>query len=501
LTPDAVLCVSNLHKAFGRIAALRAVDLELAAGEIHGLCGENGAGKSTLVKVLAGLVSPSEGNVVVAGSTLRAGRRTDPRLISVVHQELSIVPDLSVLDNVLIGDETGSGIYLRRRYADAVRGQIDALGLGHVHLDQPARELTLAEQQLVEIARGVSRGARVLVLDEPTATLSDSEIRRVFAAVRWLRDRGSAVLFITHRLPEIFELTERVTVLRNGQRVLTRPTSQLTSDELVRAMIGRDLEPRNDAAAPRPQGTRPRLRLSRLALDGAFEPMDLSIAAGEIVAVVGQLGSGADLLVETLAGLRRQYTGSLSVDDRIADVRSTGDALRHGIAYVPEDRAGKGVFLDARVDVNLTASILGRLSRAGFLAAHAAARAAEGLASRFGVDRSRLTSAVSQLSGGNQQKVALAKAAAYEPRVLVLNEPTRGVDVGARAEIYKRLREMAVEGLSIVFFTTDLEEIAELADRVVTVFRGAVVNDRPRQATSMSDVLKDILHGSGEAAA
>lgn len=220
-----VLDVRNLSKTFGGVVALRQVDFELRTGEIHGLCGENGAGKSTLVKILGGLVSPSDGKILIDDTPLKAGRRTDPRLISIVYQELSIIPDLSVLDNVLLGDQAIGEIYLRGRFADVVRRRLDALGLSHVDVNQPARELTLAEQQLVEIARGVERGARILILDEPTATLSDNEIQRVFAAVRWLRDRGSTIVFITHRLPEIFDLTDRVTVFRNGERVLTRETA------------------------------------------------------------------------------------------------------------------------------------------------------------------------------------------------------------------------------------------------------------------------------------
>jgi ribose transport system ATP-binding protein len=491
-----VLDVRNLSKTFGGVVALRQVDFELRTGEIHGLCGENGAGKSTLVKILGGLVSPSDGKILIDDTPLKAGRRTDPRLISIVYQELSIIPDLSVLDNVLLGDQAIGEIYLRGRFADVVRRRLDALGLSHVDVNQPARELTLAEQQLVEIARGVERGARILILDEPTATLSDNEIQRVFAAVRWLRDRGSTIVFITHRLPEIFDLTDRVTVFRNGERVLTRETAGLTPGELVTAMIGREIAARRFTASATPADQPPvALQLSRVSVPGKYAPVDLSIQRGEIVAVVGQLGSGADILVETVAGLRKSYVGAISLDGDPIEVRSTKDAMRHRIAYVPEDRAGKGVFLDAQVEINMSASILERLSRAGFLRKAAGSEIARRLAARFQIDPGRLPSEVSQLSGGNQQKVALAKAVAVEPRLLVLNEPTRGVDIGARSEIYKQLRELAASGIVVLFFTTDIEEVQELADRVVTIFRGAVVGDRPIADAPMDDVLGDILHG------
>jgi ABC-type sugar transport system ATPase subunit len=382
-----------------------------------------------------------------------------------------------------------------------VRVRIDALGLAHVDLHQAARTLTLAERQLVEIARGVARGARVLILDEPTATLSDVEIQRVFEAVRWLRGQGAAVVFISHRLPEVYALTDRVTVFRNGRRVLTEDTRALPSDELVRAMIGRDVERhagRATATAASQPGQVPRLALQGFAVAPRLQPLDLAVPAGQVLAVVGQLGSGADLLVEALAGLR-QAGGRLLLDGMPVDVRTPREAIARGIAYVPEDRAGKGVFLDAPVAANVTASILGRLATGGLLRRGEERRVARELALRFSVDPRRLGSEVAQLSGGNQQKVALAKAAALGPRLLVLNEPTRGVDIGARAEIYKRLRAMAAEGLAVVFFSTDLEEVLELADRVVTVFRGAVVGDHAIEAAGMDGILGDITRGPAAA--
>lgn len=495
-TPRRILDVKGLRKAYGGIIALKKVDFELEPGEVHGLCGENGAGKSTLVKILGGLVAPTEGGIVVDGTALTPGHRTDPRLISIVHQELSIIPDLSVLDNVLMGDDRVGELFLRGRYAAEVRQQLDTIGLGHVDIDQPARELTLAEQQLVEITRGVMRGARILILDEPTATLSDNEIQRVFAAVRRLRDKGSTIVFISHRLPEVFDLTDRVTVFRNGEKISTTRTADLTTDELVRAMIGREVAAREQVAHHTEDVERPtRVRLKDFSVPGRFAPLDLKIGKGEIVAVVGQLGSGADLVVEALAGLRRGYVGAIEVDGVDVEARSTTQAIGHGIAYVPEDRAGKGVFLDATVETNITTSVLDRVTRFGFLQFGKASERARHLASLFTIDPKRLPSEVSHLSGGNQQKVAIAKAVALDPRVLLLNEPTRGVDIGARTEIYRQLQALAKTGMVVVFFTTDIEEVHELADRVVTIFRGAVVADRSCAHASMDDVLTDIIHG------
>jgi len=494
--PPAVLEARGISRFYGRFAALKDIDLAFTGGEVHGLCGENGAGKSTFVKILGGLVAPSCGTIRAAGATLKPGHRTDPRTLSIVHQELSIIPDLSVLDNVLLGDDRLGEWLPRRRFRAQIRERLDMLGLEHIGLDQPARRLTLGERQLVEIARGVSRQARVLVLDEPTATLSDHEIRRVFAAVRWLRGLGTTILFISHRLPEIFALTDRVTVFRNGRKVLTSRTSELTGDALVRAMIGRSLRKRGRQEHAAPSGTAPvRVHCDGLCVPGRIQPTNLAIAGGEIVALVGQLGSGADALVEVLAGQCRDYRGHVRIDGAAVTLRTPGAAIRAGVAYVPEDRASKGVFLDASVEANLSASILRQLQRSGFLSrklerAHGAA-----LAARFTIDPERLSHETGTLSGGNQQKVAIAKAVAIAPRVLALNEPTRGVDVGARADIYQQLRRLAKAGMSVLFFSTDLEEVLELADRVVSIFRGKVVNDRPICALKMDHLLDDILQG------
>jgi ribose transport system ATP-binding protein len=389
-TPGPVLSAQRLSKRFGGIDALDDVSLDLFPGEIHGVCGENGAGKSTFIKILGGLIRPSKGRIVIGGETLNLGKRTDPRLISIVHQELAIVPTLSVIDNILLGGSDSGEIYLRNRFRSVVRRQLDVIGLSHVGLDTLASKLGLAERQLVEIARGVMRRAKVLLLDEPTATLSDAEIQRVFATVRLLRDQGAAIVFVSHRLDEVFAITDRVTVFRNGRRVLTERTSDLTANALVRAMIGRELTQRPARAVPRLQ-REPRLAISRFSIPGALNRIDLSVAAGEIVAIVGQLGSGADVLVEALGGLRGRIAG-VRLDGEPIMIGSVRSAMKAGIGYVPEDRAGKGVFLNAPVDVNLTASVMARFSSFGIMRhPRERARALE-LARMFQIDAKRLGS-------------------------------------------------------------------------------------------------------------
>ncbi|HSV53079.1 MAG TPA: sugar ABC transporter ATP-binding protein [Burkholderiaceae bacterium] len=499
-TNSAVLVATGLSKRYGGVQALEDVGFELHQGEIHGLCGENGAGKSTLVKILGGFVKPDTGEVCVDGVPLTLGRKVDPSLISIVHQELSIVPHLSVLDNVMLGAREVGAIYRRARFRGTVRQHLDAVGLGHVDLDAPAARLSLAEQQLVEIARGIARGARVLLLDEPTATLSDVEIERVFAVLRKLGNDGTTIVVISHRLDEIFALTQRVTVFRSGRHIFTRHTAELTSAELVRAMIGRDVARGVHEGRPeRPRSDPPRLGLRGWRLAGVAGAFDLRFEAGEIVALVGQLGSGADALLESMAGLRRGVTGRLELNGQAVALHGIAGALRAGIAYVAEDRAGKGVFLDAPIGLNLVSQVLAEVSPGGWVSSRMVRGRARKLAGDFQLDPARLPHEVSTLSGGNQQKVSLGKAVAMGPCLLLLNEPTRGVDIGARSEIYAQLTQMTQEqGLTIVFYSTDLEEVMELADRVITIYRGSIVRDTRRSLLSADDVLHDMLHGAAQ---
>lgn len=490
-----VLLVRGLMKTYGGIQALRGIDFDLVPGEIHALCGENGAGKSTLVKILGGLETPQAGTVTIADTTLDFGHRTDPRLLSIVHQELSIIPHLSVLDNVMIGDPRVGEVYIRSRYRTEARRRLDEIGLGHVVLDAPASRLTLAEQQLLEICRAMMRGARILILDEPTASLSDAEIQRVFRTVRWLRDQGTAVIYISHRLPEIFDLTDRATVFRNGQHIETRQTAEWTNDELVAQMIGRAVEPAHSVPTQDLLSRPVVLDLRGLALPGRLASTDLTVRAGEIVGIVGQLGSGGNALVETLAGLEPHYAGEIRLGGEPVALRSIRAAMRAGIGYVSEDRAGKSLFLGAPIEINLTSAILSRLQSGGVLRQGAARGIAQDLARRFQVDPRRLPLPVNSMSGGNQQKVAIAKTVAQAPRLLVLNEPTRGVDVGARSEIYREIKALADQGLAVVYFSTDLEELRELSYRIITVFRGEIIRDVPVEETTMESVLADILRG------
>ncbi|WP_200956618.1 sugar ABC transporter ATP-binding protein [Rhizobium sp. Root1204] len=497
---EPMLIASGITKRYGGVAALTDAGFQLNKGEILGLCGENGAGKSTLIKILGGIVTPDSGSLSIDGAAVHFGHRPDPSLLSIVHQELSIIPHLSVLDNIMMGRRGAGGFYFRRSFETETRDLLQQVGLQHVQPTMLAGKLTLAEQQLIEIARGLASNSRVLLLDEPTATLSDAEINKVFAVLRQLRERGASIVIVSHRLAEVFSLTDRITVFRNGRHIFTQPTSSLTPHELVRAMIGRDVEHAKratDGGVDRKAS--PRISADELTVKNSFGPVDIKIWPGEVVAIVGQLGSGADAILETFAGLRKPAAGKLRADGREIVFGGISDAYRNGIAYVAEDRAGRGVFLTASIEVNITSQILDRISPRGLVSAQLSRHRTLDLARAFAIDPNRVSHLVSTLSGGNQQKVSLAKAAACDPTLLLLNEPTRGVDVGARSEIYARLRQMADAGLAIAFYSTDLEEVMEIADRIVTVYRGKVVRTVERDFTNPDEILRDILHGHLEA--
>lgn len=494
-----ILQANNISKRYGGVFALSDVSFSLETGEILGLCGENGAGKSTLVKVMGGYVKPEEGELIVDGKSIELGKRIDPSLITIVHQELSILPHLSVLDNIMIGMQSKGLIYLRGRYVARVEKYLKDVGLDHVSPYQLAETLSLAERQLVEIARGLASGAKVLLLDEPTATLSEAEIEKVFAIMRKLKAAGTTMVIISHRLDEVFAITDRVTVFRGGRHIFTKRTQEVSSAELVTAMLGHEVK--RGVQRPVRQVGDTFVRCRNVAITDSFGPLDFDCAEGEIVALVGQLGSGADGLLRTLAGLSPVTSGHIEIGGQTASLRSIQDAERHHISYVPEDRAGKGAFLEAPIGQNLTSRVLSDLAPQGVIRAEQELKLARDLAEAFTVNPERNGDAVSTLSGGNQQKVVLGKAVATNPDVLLLNEPTRGVDIGARADIYDRLRQRADEGLSIIFYSTDLEEILDFADRIVTVFKGSLVRSVPRSEATQESILQDILHGNSEVAA
>ncbi|UWZ43240.1 sugar ABC transporter ATP-binding protein [Dactylosporangium matsuzakiense] len=500
LTPPAqggsVLVLEGVSKSFGAVAALRDVRLELRAGEAHALVGENGAGKSTLVKILAGAHAPDAGTLSIDGRPLVLNNPADARAagIAVIYQEPTLFPDLSVAENIFMGRQPlKSG---RRIDAAAMRrlaaGLFARLGV-QLDPDRPARGLSIADQQLVEIAKAISFDARVLIMDEPTAALSGVEVERLFSVARSLRDAGAAVLFISHRFDEVFALCERITVMRDGQWVSTDPAADLTVADVVRRMVGREVGELYPKERTAPSGLatvgEARLEVRGLSRQGAFHDVGFTVHSGEIVALAGLVGAGRSEVIRAVFGVDRYDSGEVLVDGRPLRRGSAGAAIGAGLALVPEDRRQQGLVMELSVERNATLPRRWALSTLGLLFGGSERRSAQDWSQRLQVKAGRLNNAVGTLSGGNQQKVVLAKWLATAPRVLIVDEPTRGIDVGTKAEVHRLLSRLAGEGVAVLMVSSELPEVLGMADRVLVMHEGRLAADIPRTRADEESVM------------
>jgi ABC-type sugar transport system ATPase subunit len=486
--------LSGVAKAFGGVQALLDVNLELRAGEIHALCGENGAGKSTLIKILAGVYAADAGTVTAWGAVLPPGqvRAAAAAGIAVIHQESTAFPELDAVDNLFLGRELhGCGGWLldrRRMEVEAARW----LALLEVDIDLrvPLGSLSLAQRQLVSMARALSCDCRLLILDEPTASLSSRETAVLFALLRRLRVQGVSVLYVSHRLEEVFALADRITVLRDGAWVATRPTGELDRPELIRLMVGREV----GALFTRQRGNAAlgavRLEVTGLRRRGAFAEVSLSLRAGEIVGLAGLVGAGRSEVARCIMGLDRPDAGRVWLDGvplHLGDVRR---AIRAGLAMVAEDRQSEGLVLPLSVRENL-GMVARRALAPGWIRQRRHERdLATRLVARLGVRTPGIEVPAETLSGGNQQKLVLGKWLGVTPKVLLLDEPTRGVDVGAKAEIHRLILGLAAEGVATLLISSELPEILALCDRVLVLRQGHLVGELPGATATQEDVLR-----------
>jgi ribose transport system ATP-binding protein len=473
----ALLELQGARKAYPGVRALQGVDLGVERGEVHALLGENGAGKSTLMKVVAGSVTPDAGRMTVDGDPLPLGSLAGAKAsgVALVYQDLSLVPQLTVGENVLLGrwPTTRWGTVAWEELHATARRHLGRIGL-NVDPRRRSPELGMAERQLVEIAKALSGDVRVLLLDEPTSALSDPEARRLFGIVRDLTSSGVAVVYVSHQLPEVLEIADRISVLRDGQLVGTVRASDVDEARLARMMVGRAVG--GGAAAPAPvagNGAPLAIRASGLARPPRLKPVDLELRAGEVVAVFGLVGSGRTRLARTLFGLEPATAGILEVAGRPVRIASPADAIALGIGYLGEDRAA-GIVPRMTLAENITLASLPRMGRGWLLAGgqerQLARRFADELDIRASLDRPAET-----LSGGNQQKLVLARWLCSSARVLVLDDPTRGIDVGAKEEVFRLVRRLAGDGAAILYLTSETREARTLADRVLIMAGGRIV--------------------------
>ncbi|MGH7090071.1 MAG: sugar ABC transporter ATP-binding protein, partial [Stellaceae bacterium] len=458
--------------------------------------GENGAGKSTLVKILMGVHRPDSGRILVDGISreLRTPQAAQRLGFAMVAQELSLAPHLSVLDNIWLGNAQVPLMHRRPYLRAKARAALEQLGVGHLELGRPVGTLTIGERQIVEIARLIARDARLLILDEPTASLSDVEIERIFHALRSVRSSGRTAIYITHRLGEIFEVCDSVTVLRNGEHVATRPVGRVDRNGLIELMLGRQLDEMYPEAQTR-QTDDAALAVEALSIPGAARSVAFIAPRGKILCLAGQIGSGAQTVVRALAGLVPDAMGRVRVNGGEFRLGSVRRSLARNILFISEDRASEGVFLGRSVLENLVTLRLPAHRKFGMLSWPGLRATARRIADKLGLDRHRLPARASDLSGGNQQKLLFGRGLEHpEPGVLLMNDPTRGVDVGSRAEIYRLMRAFCDAGFALVMSSADLEEVVGIADIVITMFRGRVIARYEGEQISMSSILADITH-------
>jgi rhamnose transport system ATP-binding protein len=491
MTDSVLLRAVNVSKSYAGVRALKGASFELRAGEVHALVGENSAGKSKLIKIVTGAVEADGGEIILSG---RPVTHNSPQLaralgVAAIYQQPALFPELTVAENIALGLERG-GLWrrvdwrARRRRAEKLLAQVGA----KIGADALAGELTMPEQQLVEIARALGADARVLIMDEPTAALSEEDTQNLFRVIRELRARGVGIIYISHRLEELPAIADRVTVLRDGATIETRLMSEVDRQELIRLMVGRELS----AVFPKRE-----VEAGAVALElrdfgcraAGVRGVNLTVRAGEIVGLAGLVGAGRTELARAVFGLTPANEGEMLVGGEPVKINSPAEAIRRGIAYVPEDRRRHGVVLDLPISHNVTLASLDRLAKFGALDFGRERELAADYVARFAVKTPAIFAPVSTLSGGNQQKVALSRWLATEPRVLILDEPTQGIDVGAKAEIHTLMGELAARGMAILMISSELPEVLGMSDRVAVMHAGTVVGELSRAEATQQKVL------------
>ncbi len=487
---DYILELKDITKSFSGVQVLHQVSFSLRSGQVHALLGENGAGKSTLVKVITGVHQPDSGEIFLNGERVRFADAHESRQagIAAIYQELSLFPDLDVAENIFVGRQpttAGRRIDWRRLYNQADE-LLTSLGV-RLDLKQKARQLSIAQQQMVEIARAFSTHSRILIMDEPTSSLTLSEVADLFRLVRRLRNEGTAVIFISHRLEELFEVADQVTILRDGAFVATRPMSEVSREELIRLMVGRtisNLFPKQDVEVGRIA-----MKVDHLTRSGVFEDVTFELRHGEILGMAGLVGAGRTNVARALFGTEPATSGTIEIEGQPVSIESPQQAIALGLAYVPEDRQTHGLIPAMPITANISLPILSAYADRGWLQEKAERSAALNAARQMEVRANSIWQMARELSGGNQQKVVLAKWLATKPRILILDEPTRGIDVGTKAAVHALMSKLAAEGMAILMISSELPEVLGMSDRVIVMREGRVTGQFTRAEATQEKII------------
>lgn len=487
-----VLEAVDVRKSFGGIRALKGVSLKLFAGETHALVGENGAGKSTLIKIFTGALQPDGGEIRLHGKLVEHHSPAHARTLGIaaIYQQPALFPDLTVAENVgLASGNQGRWRKVnwaaRRTHAAKVLERVGA----RIRPDTPARDLSMPEQQLVEIAKAVDANAAVLILDEPTASLGEQDVEHLFRLMTEMRAHGTAIIYISHRFEELFRMADQVSVLRDGSSIGTYPMAEMTNAKLIHLMVGRELE----AIFPKREATwgEPALDVRSLSSKGrGVKEVSLQVRRGEILGLAGLVGSGRTEFAEALFGLAPRDGGEVRINGKPVEIGSPGDAVREGLAYVPEDRRNHGVVLNMPVAANMTIASLKKVSANGFIRSDDEEKVAKSYIQSLGVKTPNTDTSVANLSGGNQQKVALARWLMTDPKVLILDEPTQGIDIGAKAEIYHLMERLTQNGTAILMISSDMNEVLGMSDRIAVMSKGKIAGFLSREEATPHKVLE-----------
>ncbi|SDW69208.1 sugar ABC transporter ATP-binding protein [Paenibacillus sp. PDC88] len=483
--------MKGIHKAFGTNQVLTGVDFDLVEGEVHALMGENGAGKSTLMNILIGLHPRNEGTILIDGKETYFSNPKEAEQfgIAFIHQELNIWPDMTVLENLFIGKElTSKAGFLNTKQMKALaKSQFEKLAVS-IPLDQDAGECSVGQQQMIEIAKALMTNAKVIVMDEPTAALTEREIEKLFAVINSLRKQGVSIVYISHRMEEIFTICDRITVMRDGKTVDTKPIPDTSFEEVVRKMVGRELTERYPARNPKPGEVV--LEVKNIGRKDAFENVSFSVRSGEIVGFSGLMGAGRTEIMRALFGLDSLHSGEMWVRGKKVNIRKPDDAVKHGIGFITEDRKDEGLVLDFSIRENMVLPNLFSFSgKAGLISSKKEKDFVDTLIKRLLIKTESSETAARNLSGGNQQKVVIAKWVGIGPSVLILDEPTRGVDVGAKREIYQLMNELTDRGVAIIMVSSELPEVLGMSDRIIVVHEGQISGELSREEATQEKIM------------
>jgi len=492
-----MLQMKGVTKRFPGVLALDNVDFSVDLGEVHALVGENGAGKSTLMKILGGAYQADEGEILLQGESINIQNPSDGinAGINVVYQELVLAPHLSVAENIMMGRQprkTKFSVDWNQTYSRA-QEVLDQIGI-ELDVRKKIKNLSVVQQQIVEIARALQRQSRILVLDEPSAVLGKHDIELLYAVINRLKSRGISIIYISHRLEEIFLISDRVTVLKDGRVVDTKQTEDITEDVLVHMMIGHEIT--NVFQRKRRELGAVTLRVDSLSQHGKFENINFSVHEGEILGIAGLVGSGRTDVARVIAGAEKPSSGAIYIYGKKVNLRSSSEALSYGIGLLPEDRNTQGLFLQRPIFENVTISSLFQYTRLGAINLSRESKQVRALVDDIGVQATGINQSVENLSGGNRQKIVLARWLGARSKLLIFDEPTRGVDVGAKVEIYRLMNELASEGVAIIMISSEMLEIMGMSDNIIVLYRGAIAAQYSREEATREKLLQAALIGA-----